>query len=86
VFKSYDQGRESYQASEVDVIVNDEEPPIDVYTEGLTRTMSTVPGKANGIVMCAFTPLKGLSDTVMLYLPSGAYPATEQARKEAWGW
>ena len=86
VFKSYDQGRESFQASEVDVVMFDEEPPIDIYTEGLTRTMSTVPGQANGIVMCAFTPLKGLSETVMQFMPSGAIPATVETRKQAWGW
>lgn len=71
VFKTYDQGRESFQASKVDVIVYDEEPPISIYTEGLTRTMSTVPGQRSGIVMCAFTPLKGLSGVVLSYMPGG---------------
>lgn len=71
VFKTYDQGRESFQASKVDVVVFDEEPPIDIYTEGLTRTMSTVPGERSGIVMCAFTPLRGLSEVVLSYMPGG---------------
>lgn len=86
VFKSYDQGRESWQASSVDVVVMDEEPPLAIYTEALTRTMSTVPGRPNGIVMCAFTPLKGISDTVLQFLPGGAYPETEELRMKAWGW
>lgn len=86
VFKAYEQGRESFQASKVDVIVLDEEPPLTIYTEALTRTMATVPGEANGIVMCAFTPLNGISDTVLQFLPGGQYPQTEALRKEAWGW
>ncbi len=86
VFKAYEQGRESFQASRVDVIMLDEEPPLPIYTEALTRTMSTRPGDQNGIVMCAFTPLKGISDTVLQFLPGGAYPATEALRLTAWGW
>lgn len=50
----------------------DEEPPIAIYTEGLTRTMSTVPGEESGLVMCTFTPLKGLSGVVLSYMPGGA--------------
>ena len=41
-----------------------------VYTEALTRTLSTNPGERNGVVMCAFTPLKGISSTVSSTLPS----------------
>jgi phage terminase large subunit-like protein len=71
LFKAYDQGRESFQAAQVDVIVLDEEPDKAIYTESLTRTMSTKPGEPNGIVMCGFTPLKGLSEVVLMYLPGG---------------
>lgn len=85
VFKSYDQGSESFASSEVDIILLDEEPPMDIYTEALTRTMSTVPGTPNGILMAAFTPLEGLSDTVKQFLPGGQYPATEEIRDRAWG-
>jgi phage terminase large subunit-like protein len=59
-FNSFDQGREAFQATERDVVWFDEEPPLSVYTEGLTRTMTT-----GGIVMLTFTPLKGMSETVM---------------------
>jgi phage terminase large subunit-like protein len=68
---SYDQGRESFQAAKIDIFLCDEEPPQDIYSEGLTRTMSTVPGEESGIVMCGFTPLKGLSNVVLSYLPGG---------------
>jgi len=58
-FQSYDQGRESFQATAREVVYYDEEPPLDIYTEGLTRTMTT-----GGIVITTFTPLKGRSETV----------------------
>jgi len=72
VLKSYDQGRESFQAAAVNVMQFDEEPPSNIYGEGLMRTMSTVPGEPNGIVICGFTPLKGLSDVVLSYMPGGS--------------
>lgn len=71
-FKSYDQGRESFQGAKLDLVWFDEEPPMDVYTEGLTRVMSTVPGEQSGMALCTFTPLKGRSEVVELYLPSVA--------------
>lgn len=86
VFKAYEQGRESFQSAAVDVVVFDEEPPMPIYTEGLTRTLSTWPGEASGMVMCSFTPLLGLSSTVLQYLPGGHLPETIDARKAAWGW
>ena len=58
-WNSFDQGREAFQATERDVVWLDEEPPLAVYTEALTRTMTT-----GGIVMITFTPLKGMSETV----------------------
>jgi phage terminase large subunit-like protein len=71
VLKSYDQGRESFQAAKVDLVQFDEEPPIAIYTEGLTRTMSTGPGEPNGLVICGFTPLRGLSAVVLSFMPGG---------------
>lgn len=68
VLKSYEQGRESFQAAAVDAIWLDEEPPKDIYTEALTRVMSTVPGEPNGALFCTFTPLSGMSEVVMDYL------------------
>jgi phage terminase large subunit-like protein len=65
-FKSYDQGRDVFQGTEQDGIWLDEEPPLSIYTECLIRTMTT-----DGIVMCTFTPLEGLSETVLHYLPEG---------------
>ena len=73
VLKSYDQKRISFQGTEQDVIWLDEEPPLDIYTECLLRTMTN-----DGIVMLTFTPLMGMSETVMQFLPGGEI----QERKE----
>ena len=64
--KSYQEGRESFQGTEQDLVWLDEEPPLSIYTECLTRTMTT-----RGMVLCTFTPLEGLTETVMHFLPDG---------------
>lgn len=63
VLKTYEQGRETWQGTEQDIIWLDEEPPLDVYSEALIRTMTT-----NGIVLLTFTPLRGLSDVVLSFM------------------
>lgn len=75
-FKSYDQRREAYQGTEQDVIWLDEEPPFSIYSECLIRTMTT-----NGLILCTFTPLLGLSDTVLHFLPSGQLRPGAQGNK-----
>lgn len=70
--KSYDQRRESFQGTKKDLIWLDEEPPIDVYTECLMRTTDTSGSASeNGILMLTFTPLMGMSETVMAFMPGG---------------
>ena len=64
--KSYDQKREAFQGTEQDIIWLDEEPPLSIYTECLLRTMTT-----QGMILATFTPLEGLSETVMHFLPDG---------------
>lgn len=97
-FKSYDQGRKAFEGTEQDLLWLDEEPPLDVYTECLLRTMTN-----NGMIMATFTPLMGMSEVVMVFLPGGkleerqegskyvvmatwddAPHLTEQAKKELW--
>jgi phage terminase large subunit-like protein len=75
-FKSYDQGREAFQGTEQDGIWLDEEPPESVYTECLLRTMTN-----NGMVMLTFTPLRGLSDVVLAFMPGGAPPEKQEGPK-----
>lgn len=57
--KTYEQGRERWQGETLDGVWFDEEPPEDIYTEGLTRTNAT-----NGFVYVTFTPLLGISNVV----------------------
>lgn len=71
--KSYQQGRGSFEGTEQDVILLDEEPPLDIYGECLIRTMTT-----DGIIMTTFTPLEGMSETVMSFLPDGKLPEYAQ--------
>jgi phage terminase large subunit-like protein len=64
-FKSYEKGREKWQGPTLDGVWFDEEPPLDIYTEGLTRTNA---GQRSQFVMITFTPLQGMSEVVSLYL------------------
>ena len=73
-FKSYDQRRQSFQGTGKHVIWLDEEPPMDVYSECLLRLMT-----ANGLMLCTFTPLLGLSDVALMFLPSLA-PEMDRTR------
>jgi phage terminase large subunit-like protein len=77
-FKSFDQGRERFQGTKKDFIWLDEEPPATVYDECLVRLMTT-----NGLMMCTFTPLKGLSEIALRYLPHMAPPG--EPKFETWG-
>lgn len=63
LFKAYEQGREKWQGPTLNGVWMDEECPLDIYTEGLTRTNAT-----GGIVIMTFTPLKGMSDVVKMFL------------------
>ncbi len=63
LFKSYEKGREKWQGETLDGVWFDEEPPLDIYTEGLTRTNAT-----DGIVIVTFTPLLGMSEVVRMFL------------------
>ncbi len=67
--KSYQQGRGSFEGTEQDLIWLDEEPPLDIYTECLVRTMTT-----NGLILVTFTPLEGMSEVVMSFLENGKLP------------
>mgnify|MGYP006427022569 FL=1 len=58
-FKSYDQGREKWQGDTLDGIWFDEEPPEDIYVEGLTRL-----NRRKGHALITFTPLLGMTAVV----------------------
>lgn len=76
-FKSYDQGRRSFQGVDLDGGAwIDEEPPDtveeqtgDIYTEILLRTMV-----GGGLVIGTFTPLRGLTPFIQRYLEDAVTP------------
>jgi phage terminase large subunit-like protein len=61
--KTYASGREKFQGESLDWAWADEECPIDIYTELLTRT-----NVGNGPVWMTFTPLLGVSEVVRRFL------------------
>jgi phage terminase large subunit-like protein len=71
-FKSYDQGREKWQGPTLGLVWFDEEPPEDIYSEGMTRTnVGLCP------VYITFTPLQGMSNVVRRFYPTAsAMPGT----------
>jgi len=66
-FKSYDQGRESFQGTEKDLIWLDEEAPENIRNECILRLMTT-----KGHLIETFTPLRGITKVVQLYRGEGA--------------
>ncbi|MDX0802483.1 DNA packaging protein [Sinorhizobium medicae] len=73
LLKAYEQGRGKWQANTVDYIWFDEEPPEDVYFEGITRTNAT-----RGLIAVTFTPLKGMSTVVARFIMPGEDPGALQ--------
>lgn len=67
--KTYQQGRGSFEGTEKHGVWLDEEPEgregLSIYAECLTRTMTT-----NGMLIVTFTPLMGLSEVVLSFMPS----------------
>ena len=68
-FKSYDQGRAKFQGTKKDVVWLDEEPDEHVYEECVLRLTATTPDENNGLMICTFTPLKGISKVALKFLP-----------------
>jgi phage terminase large subunit-like protein len=62
-FKYYEQGRRKWQGPPLDVLWLDEEPPQEIYDEGLARTIAT-----GGFLYLTFTPLLGMSEVVRRFL------------------
>jgi phage terminase large subunit-like protein len=79
--KSYEQGRKIFQGTTQHLIWVDEEPPLDVYDEARMRTMTV-----NGITLLTYTPLEGLTETVLSFLPVAMRPAgNETLATGDWG-
>lgn len=65
LFKAYEKGREKWQGDTIDGLWFDEEPPMDIYSEGRTRTNK---GQRGVFDIITFTPLLGMSEVVRLFL------------------
>ena len=62
-FKSYEEGRTSFEAEAVDLIWLDEEPTKPIYQECKMRILTT-----RGRILATFTPVEGLTETVIALL------------------
>lgn len=82
VVKSYEEGRESFQAANVDWIWLDEEPKPEIYTECVQRFRGET---ANGQLILTFTPLKGISDVVSMFLPKFAQCSDQEYEESGRG-
>lgn len=58
-FKSYDQGRDAFQSDDIDLIWNDEEPPMEIIKEQKMRLIDR-----NGKMIISMTSLKGVTELV----------------------
>lgn len=79
-FKSFAQRRDAFEGVAKHVIWLDEEPPVDIYEECLVRTATT-----DGILMLTFTPLDGMSETVLQFLPANQRPQVQAPKLRALG-
>lgn len=74
--KSYEQGRKAFQGTAKHGCWLDEEPPAEVYDECRVRTMTT-----NGLILMTFTPLSGLTDVALAFMPDSMRPGGAQMNK-----
>jgi len=79
--RSYDQRREAFQGTSQHVIWLDEECPTEIHTECLLRTMDTPDLPGGGLLMLTFTPLMGLTELVLQFLPGGQAGGTPLGNK-----
>ncbi len=79
-FKTYEEGREAFQAGKIDLALLDEEPPFNIYQECKMRTMATDDKSRGMIVVCA-TPLKGFTD-FFNYFMDDRHP--EEVKNSRW--
>ncbi len=67
-FKADEQGRQAFEGTAQDLIWIDEECSYPVYTECLTRLMTT-----KGILLYTFTPLKGVTEVIQTFSRDGSF-------------
>lgn len=75
VLKSYEQGRAKWQGKTLDFVWFDEEPPPEIYSEGIARL------RGDGIAYMTFTPLEGMSDVVLSFIEDDGTGGNVRMRK-----
>lgn len=79
--KSYEQGRDAFQGTEIDFIWLDEQCPTEIYEECLHRFRGP---SVDGRLILTFTGLKGATDLALMFLPELADKMTlEDMRKHS---
>ena len=76
-FASYDQGRALFEGTAQQGVWFDEEPDIELYSQALVRTMTT-----DGKVVTTFTPLDGMTEVVLSFMPAEFNPPPIDERDE----
>lgn len=61
--KSYQQGRGSFEGTAMHFIWDDEQPPLDVYSEQVMRLATT-----KGALILTFTPMEGRGEVVEMFM------------------
>ena len=79
-FKTFEEGREGFQGSKINLILIDEEPPFNIYQECKMRTMG-IAKDFYGMLMVSSTPLKGYTD-FFNYFMDDRHP--EEAKDSIW--
>lgn len=78
--KSYDQGRDAWQGSEVDWVWLDEQVDMSIYEECISRFRGR---SKDGRLILTFTGLKGATDVVLLFLPELTSAQDEMSMRQA---
>ena len=76
-FASYDQGRALFEGTAQTGVWFDEEGDIELYSQALVRTMTT-----DGKVVTTFTPLDGMTEVVLSFMPAEFNPPPIDERDE----
>lgn len=79
-FKSYDQGRDAWQGENTHWVWLDEQAPLYIYEESITRFRGNA---ADGRLILTFTGLKGATDLVLLFLPELTDKVDEKSMRAA---
>lgn len=77
--KSYEQGRDAFQGTEIDFIWLDEQCPTEIYEECVHRFRGA---SVNGRLILTFTGLKGATDVALKFLPELAEGVTEETMRK----